>query len=918
MRSTVICALIALTGTAVSVEGGERVILQIFETEWDDIERRTPDIFLAGYGAAWLPPPSKASDAFSVGFDVFDRFNLGKPPLSDSTSDRARTAYGTEATFGAMVRELRRADIHVYIDAVLNHNSGRTTSDFFLAEGGWPGMWIPRESPPRDKLPTDDWGDFHAGNGSGYLQSENPGGGNYNLWRGDLVALVDLQQDRSNQFIRQPVDAGDPQNIPPGTVRNLPDPNNARFYPDRVLTPEIFVNPASNNSGNDVETQYPFNLNNEMQGDPIAEDSTGYLRRWLQWMLEVQQIDGYRLDASKHVFPFWWDTHFDSAVFRGRTAPDGSKVTPFSFGENTTGNFDILNNYYRKDLFANRDALDLSGAGKLRNLGSAGGFGTWADLFGDANSSHLDQADDGLQNGSAGVFHVFSHDNGSVGNGGSLPPLPTDRQQGWFAHAYMLMRPGVPIVYYNGRGVARTNGFFPREGTPVALGWNPNSGAADNVMTKLVGLHNSIATGDYFQRNGNISDVLIYERANNPGGGLIGNVLVAVNDRYDAGTDSFTINTTFPPGSRLVEYTGNAANPAVDPSGIIPDVLTVSGSGSVTLVVPRNVSSRGEHNRGYLVYAPAVPDATVTIVGQNGEVPADPVFFPDFLQRINAVPVITADTFTLRVETIPGDTVDLTTDDNSLFKIDDGAMDWNGNGAPDVPISDDSLSGFEEFTDVKNPGMLDPDREGLYEQVIDTTLLGEGFHYIRTVSFRQRPAGTGPLANEQRAVVYVDRLEPVIDLDGGDGQIVTEDQPTFKFLLGDTTPEVIYAFLNLDEGDDPLSMLTTPNAARRFDRLEWRKTFDDTLTPGENTITLVAAEPSGRQAVLEYTVFLQGSGCNIADIAEPFGVLDLTDINTFIGGFVGQQSEADIAAPFGVFDLADINAFIAAFTSGCP
>ena len=36
------------------------------------------------------------------------------------------------------------------IDTVLTHNSGRTTSDFFLAEGGWPGMWIPRENPPRD------------------------------------------------------------------------------------------------------------------------------------------------------------------------------------------------------------------------------------------------------------------------------------------------------------------------------------------------------------------------------------------------------------------------------------------------------------------------------------------------------------------------------------------------------------------------------------------------------------------------------------------------------------------------------------------------------------------------------------------------------------------------------------------------
>jgi len=55
-----------------------------------------------------------------------------------------------------------------------------------------------------------------------------------------------------------------------------------------------------------------------------------------------------------------------------------------------------------------------------------------------------------------------------------------------------------------------------------------------------------------------------------------------------------------------------------------------------------------------------------------------------------------------------------------------------------------------------------------------------------------------------------------------------------------------------------------------------------------------------------------------ADLAEPFGVLDLGDINAFVVGFSGQQPIADLAAPFGVFDLGDISAFIAAFTAGCP
>lgn len=58
-------------------------------------------------------------------------------------------------------------------------------------------------------------------------------------------------------------------------------------------------------------------------------------------------------------------------------------------------------------------------------------------------------------------------------------------------------------------------------------------------------------------------------------------------------------------------------------------------------------------------------------------------------------------------------------------------------------------------------------------------------------------------------------------------------------------------------------------------------------------------------------------GCNGADIAEPFGVLDLGDVQTFIAGFTGQDPIADIDSN-SVFDLADVQAFIGAFTAACP
>lgn len=65
-------------------------------------------------------------------------------------------------------------------------------------------------------------------------------------------------------------------------------------------------------------------------------------------------------------------------------------------------------------------------------------------------------------------------------------------------------------------------------------------------------------------------------------------------------------------------------------------------------------------------------------------------------------------------------------------------------------------------------------------------------------------------------------------------------------------------------------------------------------------------------------VFSAGGGCTDADIAEPFGVLDLADLQAFIAGFVSQDPIADIAAPEGVWDLADVQGFIASFNAGCP
>jgi len=55
-----------------------------------------------------------------------------------------------------------------------------------------------------------------------------------------------------------------------------------------------------------------------------------------------------------------------------------------------------------------------------------------------------------------------------------------------------------------------------------------------------------------------------------------------------------------------------------------------------------------------------------------------------------------------------------------------------------------------------------------------------------------------------------------------------------------------------------------------------------------------------------------------ADFAEPFGVLDFTDVLGFLTAFGSMDSAADLAAPFDVYDFSDVLAFLSAFGAGCP
>lgn len=55
-----------------------------------------------------------------------------------------------------------------------------------------------------------------------------------------------------------------------------------------------------------------------------------------------------------------------------------------------------------------------------------------------------------------------------------------------------------------------------------------------------------------------------------------------------------------------------------------------------------------------------------------------------------------------------------------------------------------------------------------------------------------------------------------------------------------------------------------------------------------------------------------------ADLAPPFGTLDVADLTAFLHLFQSAHPAADVAAPFGVLNFFDLAAYLTTFNAGCP
>ncbi|MFH0880868.1 MAG: alpha-amylase family glycosyl hydrolase, partial [Lentisphaerota bacterium] len=529
-----VCAIL-IVGT---ITAPAEVMLQFFNNTWNEITERIPEIAEVGYGALWLPPPQKASGGLSVGYDLWDPFDLG---AIDQRST-VKTRYGTEAELLRLIDTAHRFGLRVYFDNIMNHRA------FDI-----PGY---NESTPVDIYPGMLPEDFHlrVTEDGFYRKWDNTQnwGNTWEVQMQNLSDLIDIAHETPNGNFGPSLGYTHPK------ISFVRQPTHPEYY-DWAYTPTgmAWVGFSSTNITTNMIAQY---------ADSFKEDVGGYLCRSVRWLIDKTKVDGLRLDAVKHVPGYF----FGDQTSAGKDASDSGYCGQAQRQFNLTRGFidwdnhrdtvfDTEKKYGRNDLMmfgehmgepppygdywaAGMRLLDARTHSTLNDkLGNP-----WASLDGLQNSAYSS----GFQMGeSLGVYYAKSHDDNVA-----------YREE--LHNALNLTRAGLGDIYTDGNRQAETlgqsGGAFPRHANTKYLGqWG------DNRIPNLVYLHNQFARSWQYGRLGD-NDVVAYDRIdkreNDSMSDADGCVLsFMINDNYSDGAYR-EITTAFPEGAYLWQYSTSGDN----------------------------------------------------------------------------------------------------------------------------------------------------------------------------------------------------------------------------------------------------------------------------------------------------------------------------------------------------------------------
>ena len=110
-----------------SRSAGSKVMMQAFYwdvpaggTWWNTVSSKVVSWKNAGIDAIWLPPATKGSGGYSMGYDPFDYYDFG----SYNQMGSVETRFGSLSEIQSLITNAHNNDLSVIADIVVNHNSG--------------------------------------------------------------------------------------------------------------------------------------------------------------------------------------------------------------------------------------------------------------------------------------------------------------------------------------------------------------------------------------------------------------------------------------------------------------------------------------------------------------------------------------------------------------------------------------------------------------------------------------------------------------------------------------------------------------------------------------------------------------------------------------------------------------------------